>query len=103
MVSQVPEHSPYRHLPVTPTYVQHCVHVVVDDDVELLHEVEEEDEDEPPLPDPEPLPDMPQIVKPERVTEPSVYHDIVCPALMLTPLGPLLPEYLVEPMVMRSK
>ena len=33
-----------------------------------------------------------QIVKPEPVTEPSVYHDIVCPALMLTPFGPEEPE-----------
>ena len=47
--------------------------------------------------------EAPQIVNPERVTDPSVRHDIVCPALMLTPLGPLVPEYLVAPMVMRSK
>jgi len=42
-------------------------------------------------------------VKPEYETEPSVYHDMVCPALMLTPLGPLVPEYVVPEMVMRSK
>ena len=33
-----------------------------------------------------------QIVKPEPVTEPSVRHDIVCPALMLTPFGTEEPE-----------
>ena len=30
----------------------------------------------------------PQIVKPAPVTEPSVYHVIVSPELMLTPFGP---------------
>ena len=32
-----------------------------------------------------------QMVKPVAVTDPSVDHDIVCPALMLTPLGPEVP------------
>ena len=43
-------------------------------------EEDEEDED-----------DELQIVKPDLVTEPSVYHDIVSPELMLTPSGPLVP------------
>jgi hypothetical protein len=46
----------------------------------------------PPPPLAPPPAEVPQIVKPELVTEPSVYHDIVCPALMLTPLGPEEPE-----------
>ena len=33
----------------------------------------------------------PQMVKPVAVTDPSVDHDIICPALMLTPLGPEVP------------
>ena len=44
-----------------------------------------------------------QIVKPDLTIELSVYHDIVSPALMLTPLGPLVPKYLVPPMVMPSQ
>ena len=44
--------------------------------------------------------DQLQIVKPDLVTEPSVYHDIVWPELMLTPLRLLVPEYLVPPTVM---
>ena len=52
------------------------------------YDEDEEDEDER------------QIVKPDLVTEPSVYHVIVAPELMLTPLGPLVPEYLLPPTVM---
>ena len=47
-----------------------------------------------------------QIVKPCRVTDPSVYHVIVWPADMLTPSGPFarpLPAYLLPPTSMRSQ
>ena len=43
---------------------------------------------------------LPQIVKPSFVTEPSVYQNIVSPAAIATPLGPLVPAYRIEPMVM---
>jgi hypothetical protein len=43
---------------------------------------------------------LPQIVKPPYVTEPSAYHVNVCPCVIITLLGPLLPLYRVPPMVM---
>ena len=43
----------------------------------------------------------PQMVKPPpSVTEPSVYHLSVCPAVMATLLGPTEPEYWVSPISM---
>ena len=43
---------------------------------------------------------VPQIVKPPFTTEPSVRQVIVEPAAIDTPLGPLLPQYRIEPIVM---
>ena len=40
---------------------------------------------------------------PDRVSDPSELHVIVSPALMLTPAGPLVPEYCVPPTVSLSQ
>ena len=44
-----------------------------------------------------------QIINPALFAAPSLYQVISSPAAMSTPLGPLVPQYRMPPMVMRSK
>ena len=44
-----------------------------------------------------------QIINPALFAVPSLYQVISSPAAMSTPLGPLVPQYRMPPMVMRSK
>ena len=43
-----------------------------------------------------------QIVKPALVAEPSLDQAMTSPSTIVTPLGPLLPQYTLLPIVMRS-